>query len=284
MTHITGFSSAAALDRTSIGEMIADRLAAKVDVLRAEFHTTGRVNTCVVDDLLPVGIASRIRDVFPDTSSMRHRSSLREDKYVAAQMNQYHPLLEEIIYAFQAPSVLAQVEKITSISKLIPDERLYAGGISVMRRGNFLNPHLDNSHDVDRKQYRAINALYYVSRNWDGADGGSLELWDNGPKGTPRAIVSAFNHLVIMITNQSSWHSVSKVMSDQYRCCISNYYFSEQSAEKDDYFHVTSFRGRPEEPVKNVILQADQQARTAVRSIFKNGLVPTKHIYNKPPE
>jgi Rps23 Pro-64 3,4-dihydroxylase Tpa1-like proline 4-hydroxylase len=35
-----------------------------------------------------------------------------------------------------------------------------------MGKGDFLNPHLDNSHDGDQKNYRAINVLYYLSENW----------------------------------------------------------------------------------------------------------------------
>jgi hypothetical protein len=34
------------------------------------------------------------------------KKSIREDKYVAAQMNEYHPLLEETIYAFQDKKVV----------------------------------------------------------------------------------------------------------------------------------------------------------------------------------
>ena len=32
-----------------------------------------------------------------------------------------------------------------------------------MPQGNYLKPHLDNSHDRDRKRYRVLNLLYYVT-------------------------------------------------------------------------------------------------------------------------
>ncbi|EPF24398.1 hypothetical protein MAESPC_00584 [Microcystis aeruginosa SPC777] len=60
-------------------------------------------------------------------------------------MNLYNPLLEEIIYAFQYPKILSLLSEITGIPQLLPDEYLYAGGISLMDRGCFLNPHIDNS-------------------------------------------------------------------------------------------------------------------------------------------
>lgn len=67
-------------------------------------------------------------------------------------MDQYNPLLEEIIYAFQDPTIVSVISEITGIEHLEPDELLYAGGVSMMKKDHFLNLHLDNSHDknVDR--------------------------------------------------------------------------------------------------------------------------------------
>ena len=58
---------------------------------------------------------------------MTLKKSLRENKYVAAQMNNYNPLLEEIVYGFQQPGVLKLVEEITGIREMEPDERARAG-------------------------------------------------------------------------------------------------------------------------------------------------------------
>ncbi len=84
-----------------------------------------------------------------------------------------------------------------------------------------------------------------------------------------------------MITNKSSYHSVSMVVANGKRCCVSNYYFSKTPAESSEYFHVTSFFGRPEEPVKDLILRADAMVRNFVRKITKKRIVETKHIYKK---
>ena len=134
----------------------------------------------------------------------------------------------------------------------IPDSRLYAGGITMMTRGDFLNPHIDNSHDGERKLYRMLSLLYYVTPDWKPEYGGSLELWDDAVK---KAVVipSLFNRLVIMETNRHSWHSVNPVRSDGWRCCVSNYYFSEHSPDGSDYFHVISFSARPDQTFRRWI-------------------------------
>jgi len=267
--------------REYLADLILPRLAEEKDKLKGEFAQKGRINTCFIDDLLPENIAKDIYNAFPSPEEMAIHKSIRENKRIAAQMDLYDPLLEEIVYAFQDARIVKIIEEITGIQHMTPDEHLYAGGISLMAEGNFLNPHLDNSHDNDRENYRVLNLLYYVTPDWKVENGGNLELWDKGVKNKQRTVFSKFNRLVLMITNKSSYHSVSKVVANGKRCCVSNYYFSKVPAESRDYFHVTSFYGRPEEPVKDMILRADALVRNFVRKITHKRVIETKHIYKK---
>ncbi len=269
------------VDRTKIADHVAARLQGALEELTQRWRDSGPVSHCFIDGVLPEDLAHRIRSAYPPGNSMRIRKSLRELKYVAAQMDAYDPILEESLYAFQDPRVVDLVGRITGLQKLRPDEQLYAGGISMMSKGHFLNPHIDNSHDKNREFYRVLNLLYYVSPEWKLENGGNLELWPRGLGGQQMTIESRFNRLAIMITNKTSWHSVSPVKADAMRCCVSNYYFSEQPAESQEYFHVTSFRGRPEQPVRDLVLQADANLRMAVRALFPKGAIETKHFYDK---
>lgn len=117
---------------------------------------------------------------------------------------------------------MALIARITGLEALEPDEQLYAGGISMMVKGHFLNPHVDNSHDKARERYRVLNLLYYVSPGWKRENGGNLELWPDGPKGEQITVESRFNRLAVMITNKNSWHSVSEIRVSEARCCVSN--------------------------------------------------------------
>ncbi|RTY83466.1 2OG-Fe(II) oxygenase [Flavobacterium sp. LS1P28] len=267
--------------RTILADLIFDKLSIQKENLKREFNQAGRINSSIIDDLLPVEVAKEIYNAYPSPEEMAIHKSLRENKRVAAQMDLYNPLLEEIVYAFQDQRIVKIIEEVTGLKEMIPDEHLYAGGISLMAMGNFLNPHLDNSHDNDRENYRVLNLLYYVTPDWDINNGGNLELWDNGMGNPQRVIHSKFNRLVLMVTNKSSIHSVSKVTALGKRCCVSNYYFSEKPAEASEYFHVTSFYGRPEEPVKNLFLRADAFLRQTIRKVLGKRIVETKHIYKK---
>jgi Rps23 Pro-64 3,4-dihydroxylase Tpa1-like proline 4-hydroxylase len=271
--------------RTGYADRIIAALGGKIEELRHDFEQSDRVQSCFIDDVLPEEWAHSIFQSFPKPEEMMERKSLREHKFVAAQMDRYNPLLEEIVYAFQDPRVVKLIEQITGIEEMIPDQYLYAGGISLMGHEHFLNPHLDNSHDKDRNLYRILNLLYYVTPKWDHDSGGNLELWDNGLDGEPREIVSKFNRLVLMVTHKQSWHSVNKVRATHApRCCVSNYYFSAKPHEEHEYFHVTTFRGRPEEPIKDALLHGDAVLRTGLRKIFKKGVVKPTHIYEKKEE
>jgi Rps23 Pro-64 3,4-dihydroxylase Tpa1-like proline 4-hydroxylase len=164
--------------------------------------------------------------------SVSFGSQAASPAYVGYQMSSYNPLLEEIIYAFQDPRAVKLISSITGIQQLLPDEHLYAGGISMMVEGHYLNPHLDNSHDLERNHYRVLNLLYYLTPDWRDEYGGNLELWDKGLDRPQRTLHSRFNRLVVMQTHTRSWHSVSKVETNGRRCCVSNDYFSRNRPER----------------------------------------------------
>jgi Rps23 Pro-64 3,4-dihydroxylase Tpa1-like proline 4-hydroxylase len=270
------------INRNTISKIIYSRIENQKAVLIKQFQDSEKgIGYFFIDDLLPEEIATKIQEVFPNAAEMVHKKSLREDKFVAVQMNKYNPILEEIIYAFQDQKIVDLVGEICNMDQLFPDENLYAGGLSMMGNKQFLNPHLDNSHDKDRERWRVLNLLYYVTPNWNVEYGGNLELWPNGLNEKQVTIHSKFNRLAVMVTHNRSLHSVSPVVFDGFRCCVSNYYFSYKPALANDTFHVTSFRGRPENKFTDAVLQMDSFLRMIIRKIFKKGIKENPHVYKK---
>lgn len=271
------------IKREEIGELIFQKLSQNRDQLQKQYaHAKEKIGYFYIDDLLPVEIVESINAYFPKPEDMTLKKSLRENKHIAAQMDQYNPILEETIYAFQTKKVIDLIKNICQVDELFPDKHLYAGGISSMKKGQFLNPHLDNSHDKERNQWRVFNLLFYVTPNWKNENGGHLEIWPDGLKEKQITLHSKFNRLIVMATHQSSWHSVSPVISDDSsRKCISNYYFSNQPNLPTDTFHVTTFRGWPEQKIRNRILKIDSFLRMNIRKLFKKGIVKNPHVYKK---
>ena len=275
------WSKASTLSRGVIADLVLKRLDAERERCELEFRRPGRVPSFVIDALLPPEHAYAIYEAFPPIEQLVLKRTLGQLKYVGYQMNAYDPLLEETVYAFQEPRVVSAIGSITGIADLLPDEKLYAGGISLMTKGQYLNPHLDNSHDKDRVNYRVLNLLYYVTPEWRDHFGGHLELWDDGPGKTQRTIYSRFNRLVIMQTDERSWHSVSTVLHEGRRCCVSNYYFSPHLAGRDGAYHVTSFRGWPDQKLADIMMRVDNGLRLAVRKIGGQRLFKNPHVYKK---
>ena len=225
----------------------------------------------IVDDLLMQSDVNRIYDAFPKNGKgFFDKKSFRKKKKTSMDLSQYNRILFDITYAIQDHRVVNLISEVCDIKMIEPDPKLYAGGLSMMFKDDFLNPHIDNSHDLERKKFRRLNLLYYVSPNWVLENGGNFELW-NESRTQPHTIISKQNRLVVMETNKSSWHSVSKVLTNQPRCCVSNYYFSKESPDGDKYFHVTSFMGRPEQPLRKFFGSLDNYLRNFVSKTFKIG-------------
>jgi Rps23 Pro-64 3,4-dihydroxylase Tpa1-like proline 4-hydroxylase len=171
--------------------------------------------------------------------------------------------MSDISYANQDQSVVDKIGNLLNLKNLEPDPILYASGLSLMFINDYLNAHIDNSHDAKRNKYRRLNLLYYVSPGWEYDFGGNFELWDEKVN-SQKTIISYFNRLLVMETNRKSWHSVIKVVVDKLRCCVFSYFFSNNSPDEEEYFHVTSFNGRSNQNFKRIISPFDN----AIRNLF----------------
>lgn len=256
------------------------KIFAKISEVQSQASAEFKANRTVVgtsfvaiDDFLDPKSAEKIQVAFdPSNSGWREMNSFRERKLTTKQYDRFSSILGEITFAFQDPEVVKAFEAITGIKNQVGDPGLYAGGLSMMRTGDFLDPHIDNSHDQDRKNYRRLNLLYYVTPDWKLEDGGHLELWNEDVTKSV-TIESKFNRLVLMETHHLSWHSVSPVRKPNgLRKCVSNYYFSKESPLGYDYFHITAFSARPEQPVKRLVCKVDNFLRTSIRKLKPGGL------------
>jgi len=262
-------------------QLILERLDRDAASIKSDFATDKGVTAryAAIDDLLPREIAERIAAAFPASGEMRLMDSFRERKFTSKSLDKFDPIISDITFAFQDERVIEKVADLTSIKDAVGDPHLYAGGLSAMERGHFLNPHIDNSHDGEQQNYRVLNLLYYITPDWNGENGGNLELWDEKVT-KPVEIPSLFNRLVLMATGDKTWHSVNEVKGDGTRRCVSNYYFSPHSPNGYATSHVTYFMARPEQKVRRIVTKIDSDLRTLARKFKKDGFAK-KDVYEK---
>lgn len=253
------------MNKDIIVDHIIERLKSNVKNL-----STGNFKFWVIEDLLPINIAQEIAEAFPSDTLLRERNSLREYKKVGVAFEDYNPIMEDITYAFHDKRVVQAIEKITGFDRMVPDYELYAGGLSSMAKNSFLNPHLDNSHNNSKDMYRVLNLLYYISSDWKHEYGGNLILYPDGMNSKEIEITSKFNSLVLMETNDQSFHGVSKVSNENSRRCVSNYYFRSNSTVDHDYEHVTKFyKFNNDSNIKSVTLNLDRFLRQNLSAPIK---------------
>tara|TARA_B100000131_G_C18049945_1_gene585999 strand:- start:154 stop:960 length:807 start_codon:yes stop_codon:yes gene_type:complete len=241
---------------------IKSKLLQNLEELSSQYHDQNngtKTKFCVLDNLIDEASVQLIYKQFQGDYWIP-RNTFRERKQTYAKLDNLDPIVSNITEAFHDERIVDVVSKITGIEDLEYDASLYAGGISRMNKGDFLNPHLDNSHDAGRNRYRRLNLLFYVAPDLEEKDGGNFELWDDKVK-QPVKIAAKFNRLVIMETGNHTWHSVDKVKTDKIRCCVSNYYFSKSSPRDFEYYHVTSFLGRPNQPLNRLYGRIDNFLR-----------------------
>ncbi len=258
--------------REELIKLIIESLDRDAASIKADFASDKGVTArhAAIDDLLPREIAERIAAAFPASNEMRLMDSFRERKFTSKSLDKFDPIISEITFAFQDERVIAKVADLTNIKDAIGDPHLYAGGLSAMERGHFLNPHIDNSHDGEQKNYRVLNLLYYITPDWRSEYGGNLELWDEKVT-KPVEIPSLFNRLVLMGTGDKTWHSVNEVRANDTRRCVSNYYFSPHSPNGYETTHVTYFMARPEQKLRRIFTRLDSDVRTILRRVKRTG-------------
>lgn len=245
--------------------------------LREYWNQSGPVRHFFIDGLLPQDWAKECFSSLPDPNKLMLRDTIKEHKHVGIDLDDYEPIVGDMLLAFHGDAVVKVVSEITGIKDLLADESLYGSGISMMLKNDFLLPHLDNSHDGDGNLYRVLNTLYYITPNWPENTGGNLELWDDSMK-QHKEIHSRFNRLVVMETNTHSIHSVNKVTGPGTRACVSNYYFSAKPVEDHSYIHKTTFFARPEDSiVKKIRLSAEGKAKNFLSKFVSNKAAGTKH-------
>lgn len=224
----------------------------------------------VLDNLLDISSANYIHDDIITANNIKwsKKNTFREKKSGCKDIRSFNQNVVNIFKAFEDKKVISLISKITSIKDLQSDPSLYAAGISKMKYGDFLNPHIDNSHDGTKSLYRRLNLLFYISPNIKSEHGGNLELWDKKIKREMK-LAPIFNRLIIMETNRDSWHSVDKIINkDIERICITTYYFSKNSPENYHYKHVTSFLGRPDQVFLRGFSRIDNYLRQKADNIL----------------
>ena len=88
------------------------------------------------------------------------------------------PLLREMLREMNSRQFVLFLETLTGIENLLPDPYFIGGGVHISGRGDFLKIHADFNWHHKLQAYRRVNALLYLSDDWQPEWEGAIEFWD----------------------------------------------------------------------------------------------------------
>lgn len=142
----------------------------------------------------------------------------------------------EIFKELNDPSFLKDVSFITGIEELIPDHKLFGGGLHQSINGAFLDVHVDYNIHPETKLHRRLNILVYMNKDWHEQYEGYLQLWDMDKKVMIGNIAPLFNRMVMFETNEISFHGHPKPLKTPQgvtRKSLAAYYYTNTRPERE---------------------------------------------------
>jgi len=247
-------------DAGAISAAIAARLDAEADRLGAAFSSAdaGAVRYCWIDSLLPDDVMLAAFSLLPTLDALAEP-------------------IRQLVMALNSRVVADVVARIIGAPFLETDPKLYNSGITAMVPGDFMCPHLDNSHDYDRARRRAVALIYYMAPSWRADYGGSLELWGDDRRAQPRSIDFCGNRLVIMETTDRSWHSVTPILGPLPRVNAISYFYAPSPDPHP--LRLTRFAPWPGHRVQELLFSAEFHLRSLAARLAGRRLRFNRHLY-----
>ena len=218
----------------------ADRFRRMASDHRSPYLSAEPYPHVVIDSFLPEEVARTLGDVCPlptDTSLPWVTSNKPEAKkqYIQHEPT-LHRALRDMFREFNSFNGLLFFERLTGIESLIPDPFLTGGGVHISGQGDFLKIHADFNWHHKILAYRRINAILFLTENWQEEWGGRSELWNSAGTECVQAIVPRFNRLLVFETSESSFHGHPAPLEtppDVYRKSLNLYYYHRHTRPDD---------------------------------------------------
>lgn len=94
------------------------------------------------------------------------------------------------------------------LGDLIADTGLWGGGLHDMGTDDVLGLHLDADTHALSGMRRVLNAILFLTPEWQEKWGGHFELWDEDRQRPTLRIAPVFNRLLLFATSSQTWHGV----------------------------------------------------------------------------
>jgi Rps23 Pro-64 3,4-dihydroxylase Tpa1-like proline 4-hydroxylase/glycosyltransferase involved in cell wall biosynthesis len=218
----------------------------------------------VIDDFLPPSLLNGVIDDFRNYNNWGwDNSDYSKDHQVKKFFSPWNndgdatlPINTKLILNyFNSPEVISMLEKLTGIEGLIADPTLLGGGMHKIESGGKLSIHADSRKHAITGNYRRINLLVYLNKDWNKEWGGSLQLWNKDMTTMVQDIQPIFNRVVIFNTGSDTYHGHPHPLNTPNgtsRISLALYYYTKENPDAEEN-GVTSavWKDAPAEVKKN---------------------------------
>jgi Rps23 Pro-64 3,4-dihydroxylase Tpa1-like proline 4-hydroxylase len=199
--------------------------------LKEQWNSKKPFRFLVVDDFLIPEKAEEILKGYPAVDQGEWDGTTYINQKNKFQQREFgsDSIFLQVFQELNSPDFLKDIEYITGIENLIPDEKLFGGGLHQSRAGAFLDVHVDYNIHPETKLHRRLNILIYMNKDWRDDYEGHLQLWDMKEKKMIANIAPVFNRMAMFETNEISFHGHPKPLNtpqDVTRKSLAAYYYT----------------------------------------------------------
>jgi hypothetical protein len=211
-----------------------DLLQDNIERHKLQFRSTGPFRYVIIEGFLAVEKAESILASYPhiNSSGWNRTTYINQKKKLQKSTFEQDSNLSSLFKELNGKQMLLFLEELTGIKPLTADYQLFGAGLHQSINGAFLDIHVDFNVHPETKQYRRLNLLVFLNKEWKKEYGGELELWDMEKKVCFERIVPSFNRAVIFETNNKSYHghpTPLNVPEGVTRKSLAVYYYTEDA-------------------------------------------------------
>ena len=202
----------------------------------------------VLDDFVPAELARSLSAAFPgpDEIAWVERDNENNRRRYQHDETKVPTLLREMLREMNSRQFVLFLETLTGIDCLLPDPYFIGGGVHISGLGDFLKIHADFNWHHKLQAYRRVNALLYLSDDWQPEWKGAIEFWDREMTRPVDSALPIFNRLVVFSTSEHSNHGQREPNAcppDVYRKVLNLYYYTANREDEDmDDPHFTLYK------------------------------------------
>lgn len=228
-----------------------DATAQRLVALREQYASADPFPHVVLEDFWPSEFATALAvelEAKPKSSDAWHHFVNRNERKRATKPGRAFAgqpsIVREALRALNDERLVAALGAVSSTDDLVADESYVGGGVHRIERGGYLAVHVDFNRHPNTRQFRRLNLLVYMNREWDEAWRGELELWTRDRSRCARRVFPHANVAVLFDTARDSWHGHPTPLAcppTRARVSLATYYYAPTSGAQRRRPHSTRF-------------------------------------------